>query len=254
MSQNEYLKRDYLSSKQIVLYDEIVHLLKEHKEKEFDSKLNKEENFEVFNTIIRDYPEYTLAWKKREALRKYEGTEKYLVNVKYRYSKAKENVVRHSIDTYIKENIIPYVKNANCRTEKEIVTAIYTYLSKVFTCAEDEINEKGELETPYYAFTLETLERLKGVCQGIALSLIYILRKYEIECFYIRGRTDKDDPEENDGAPTHGWCMVKLDGIYYHMDLTWDLNAQEFQYFLLNDEEMYERHHRWDYTAYPKAG
>ena len=151
MSQNEYLKRDYLSSKQIVLYDEIVHLLKEHKEKEFDSKLNKEENFEGFNTIIRDYPEYTLAWKKREALRKYEGTEKYLVNVKYRYSKAKENVVRHSIDTYIKENIIPYVKNANCRTEKEIVTAIYTYLSKVFTCAEDEINEKGDLAVDLFS-------------------------------------------------------------------------------------------------------
>ena len=37
MSQNEYLKRDYLSSKQIALYDEIVELLKQHKEKEIDN-------------------------------------------------------------------------------------------------------------------------------------------------------------------------------------------------------------------------
>ena len=111
--------------------------------------------------------------------------------------------MRHSIDTYIKENIVPYVKNERCRTEKDIVTAVYTYLSKVFTCAEDEVNEKGELETPYYAFTLEALERLKGVCQGIALSLIYILRKYEIECFYIRGRTDEDDPNRPDNRSGH---------------------------------------------------
>lgn len=254
MSQNQYMKRDYLSTKQIELYDEIVELLKQHKEKEIEPKLNKNEISEVLTTIVRDYPEYTLAWKDSEALWEYEGLNRYLVKVKYRYPKAKENVMRHSIDTYIKENIIPYVKRANCRTEKEIVTAIYTYLSGTFTCAKEEVAQDGKLKIPCYAYTLETLDRLNGVCQGIALSLIYILRKYDIECFYIRGRTDEDALEKNGGAPTHGWCMVKLDGTYYHLDLTWDLQKQDFQYFLLTDAEMYMKHHRWDYSAYPKAG
>lgn len=254
MKRYEYMMRNYLLEKEISLYDQIVKLLEQHKEGSVYTELNDHGIEEVVKAITGDYPEYVFAWKNECEVVDCENQPGRIVKIQYHYDKSKTKVLRHSINTYIRDYIFPYVKNAGCRTEKEIVSTVYEYLSGRLVYTEKKIVRNGKTTFPHYAYTLETLCNLEGVCQGIALSLIYILRMYEIECLYIRGRTDSDDPNANGGAPTHGWCMVKLDGVYYHLDLTWDLHKQEFSYFLLTDAEMYMRHHRWDYAEYPKAG
>lgn len=254
MKRYEYMKRDYLSEKQIALYDEMLELVEQHKEINVYTQVSAEEAEETVIALIRDYPEYCIAWKYEGATPDVKNNKGYWVKGTYLYEKSKTRVLHHSIDKYIKENIHPYVKRARCKTEKDIVTAVYKYLAGVLTYTEKKEKKNGELVFPHKAHTIETLYDLEGVCQGIALSLIYVLREYEIECLYIRGYTDDDKPDANNGAPTHGWCLVKLDGIYYHMDLTWDLQQQDFQYFLLTDDEIYQRHHRWDKSKYPKAG
>lgn len=254
MTGYEYLARDYLSEKQIVLYDGIVELLKQHQESEVYTELNDDQIGEVIKSIIGDYPQYTFAWQNECDVIKRGRQVGRFVRIRYCYDKSKANVMRYSIDSYIRENIMPYVRQSGCKTERDIVAAIYEYLSRVFTYTEKKIKKNGILVYPQGSYTLETLFNLEGVCQGIALSLIYILRMYEIDCLYIRGRTADDALEDNGGAPTHGWCMVKLDGVYYHLDLTWDLHEKNFQYFLLTDAEIYERRHRWVEKEYPKAG
>lgn len=253
MRRYEYMQRDYLSEKQISLYDEIIALVEQHKEIKAYTEVSEDEIMEVIVAILCDYPEYGVAWDYAYSVHECQNQKGRFVQSGYMYDKSKAKVMLHCIDNYIRENICPYVKNAGCKTEKDIVTAIYTYLAGVLKYTSKQEVRNGKTTFPHKAYTLETLCDLEGVCQGISLSLIYILRAYEIECLFIRGRTD-DESDKDNGELTHGWCLVKLDGTYYHLDLTWDLQEQEFQYFLLTDAEMYMRHHRWDYDAYPKAG
>ena len=53
----------------------------------------------------------------------------------------------------------------------------------------------------------------KAVCEGYAKAYQYLLRKLGIQSYIVTG-TSK---EQN-----HGWNLVKLDGKYYHVDVTWD--------------------------------
>lgn len=53
----------------------------------------------------------------------------------------------------------------------------------------------------------------KAVCQGYALAYQYILRLAGIQAFIVTGSA---------GGEAHGWNIVRLDGKYCHIDLTWD--------------------------------
>ncbi|MDE7130743.1 MAG: InlB B-repeat-containing protein [Lachnospiraceae bacterium] len=50
-----------------------------------------------------------------------------------------------------------------------------------------------------------------SVCQGYALAYKYLLGKLGIECYMVSSK-----------GMNHAWNMVKLDGEYYHVDVTWD--------------------------------
>ena len=51
----------------------------------------------------------------------------------------------------------------------------------------------------------------KAVCQGYALAYKYLLNKAGIECHIVTSKT-----------LNHAWNIVKLNGKYYHVDVTWD--------------------------------
>ena len=48
----------------------------------------------------------------------------------------------------------------------------------------------------------------KAVCAGYAKALQYLLNRFGIECTYATSQT-------------HAWNLIKLEGDYYHMDVTW---------------------------------
>ena len=50
-----------------------------------------------------------------------------------------------------------------------------------------------------------------AVCQGYAYAFKYMMNKWGIECHYVISE------EMN-----HGWNIIKIDGKYYHVDVTWD--------------------------------
>ncbi len=51
----------------------------------------------------------------------------------------------------------------------------------------------------------------KSVCQGYALAYKYLLSKVQIPCYMVTSE-----------SMNHAWNMVKLDGKYYHVDVTYD--------------------------------
>lgn len=80
----------------------------------------------------------------------------------------------------------------------------------------------------------------KAVCAGYAAAMSYLLRQYGIECAYVVGNII--------GGTPHAWNVAKLDGEYYHLDITWDdgsnTNQTEknlyvgYNYFCVTTEEI----------------
>ena len=87
----------------------------------------------------------------------------------------------------------------------------------------------------------------KGVCQAYMLALIATANEVGIECL----------PVISDGM-NHAWNLIKLDGEWYHIDVTWDDAGGEqsavfpsyisYSYFLLSGEALYNsgRTHEWE--------
>lgn len=82
-----------------------------------------------------------------------------------------------------------------------------------------------------------------GVCQGYAVTMKMLLDLAGVENYYISGTN-------NEGAG-HAWNIVVVDGVYYHLDATWDDPVPNepgyigYTYFLIPDEEM-ALSHIWD--------
>lgn len=84
----------------------------------------------------------------------------------------------------------------------------------------------------------------KAVCQGYALAFQYLLRLAGIQAFSVVGTA---------GGGPHSWNIVRIDGKYYHTDVTWDdpITAPAgddsdifYEYFNITDREM-ARDHAW---------
>ena len=60
----------------------------------------------------------------------------------------------------------------------------------------------------------------KTVCAGYAIILKEICDRNNIECDYVEGCTNEDDAKK--GYRTHAWNIVKINGNYIPLDLTWN--------------------------------
>ena len=80
----------------------------------------------------------------------------------------------------------------------------------------------------------------KSVCEGYSKAFSYLCQSVGIECVCISGIA-------NGGG--HMWNMVKIDGKWYHADVTWDdpLTSDgrpvlRYNYFLISDAKIREDH------------
>ena len=92
-----------------------------------------------------------------------------------------------------------------------------------------------------------------AVCHGYTLAFNLIMTRVGIENVYVSSK-----------VMGHAWSMVKVDGSWYHVDVTWndktpdELGRVFHKYLLVSDNDIKNRaeaesHHGWDAEA-PKAG
>lgn len=87
----------------------------------------------------------------------------------------------------------------------------------------------------------------RSVCAGYAKAFQYILHRMGMFCTYVTGSTVS--------GGDHGWNIVRIDGNYYHVDVTWGdpvfVNTQEasgtggamnYNYLCCTDAELYKTH------------
>lgn len=129
-------------------------------------------------------------------------------------------------------------------TPYEIVCAVNDYLCDTIVYPASE-PYPAETHTPHSA-----LKNGSAVCDGYAKTAKLMLNDFGVECDFIIGTC-------TDGGG-HAWNLVKLDGEWYHMDVTWndggaqwDKNART-AYLLVTDQYMFQSR-TWDAGLYPAS-
>ena len=79
--------------------------------------------------------------------------------------------------------------------------------------------------------------------EGVAFGYVELCRQLGLECRIVYGQLDWQE---------HCWNIVKVDGTYYHVDVTQCAGAGLILGFMKNDEAFWGSY-RWDVGSYPKC-
>lgn len=198
----------------------------------------------AIEAVILDNPQFFYFDKSKiEVL---SGSTGYIVMPQYLYDKRKAEEIRNQIEAETKLIIQNQIRQDMSAFEK--VVAIHDYIAKNTMYNFSALRSSIASEAHSIA---GMLLKHSAVCEGIAKSFAYLLIKLNIPVLCVDGYSVIDGNEVR-----HMWNMVKLDGEFYHLDATWDLqeinhfSGQSHVYVLLDDDAMLERH-RWDVNKYP---
>ena len=132
-----------------------------------------------------------------------------------------EAVVDEAVKIFVAQNI------RDGMSDYEKAAAIHSFIAKEVEYDYDHLNDDGYLlKHSAYAAMIDR----KAVCQGIALLCYRLCLETGLDARCISG----------DGAGNrHAWNIVGIDGLYYNVDCTWDINYKEHQswrWFLLGED------------------
>lgn len=114
----------------------------------------------------------------------------------------------------------------------EKINVIYDYIYDEINY--DSIHKKNkfyQLDSTIYA----ALVYNNASCQGFSLVANRLLLEAGVDNKIITGYAQRD--EEN--IEYHAWNLVKVDGLYYNMDITWDKQTETKDYFLKSNRTFY---------------
>jgi len=162
-----------------------------------------------------------------------------------KYSKDRGTILSHGrkLESKVNEILSQIIKPNMTDYQKEL--AVHDYLIENCEYDMDAVNGneiKAESFTAYGALCLGV-----AVCEGYSKAASILLNRSGVETKIITG-TSK--------GVGHAWNLVKIEGEYYHLDVTWDdpYQADEksgimYHYFNLTDAEI-SGDHQWDKSKY----
>lgn len=217
-----------------LIYEALMDLSDEIK---LSTNLTSDEVFDIRDKVIEDHPEVFYL--------DYENS-KYWTNGKleFSYIDTEENIreKRQKIESKSNYIISKIIKPEMSEFEKEL--AIHDFL--VLNTKYDLKNYENDT-IPVSSYNVDgILLKGVGVCEGYAQTFKYLLDKVGIKSIVV------SEPRIN-----HAWNMVKIDGEYYHVDVTWDDPVPDRQgrvlhtYFNTSDRKMLQGKHIWDQNKYP---
>ena len=161
------------------------------------------------------------------------------------YDKDIYNAARQVLDAVLKDGM----------SDLEKETAVYYWI--VANVNYDWTHQDVLRETPRESFTpYGALVNHTAVCLGYAATFQLLMDMAGVECITVVGASDSSRED-------HGWNMVRLNGNWYCVDVTWDANYREYGYtwgrerewvfFNITSDEMASSDHQWDYANVPEA-
>ncbi len=122
----------------------------------------------------------------------------------------------------------------------EKVLFLYKYLGKKVKY-DKRIANKDERQLHDSKSIYDVLFNNKGVCSSFAIAFKALMDATNIECQVVI-------------SDNHAWNVVKINGYWYHLDLTWDLynikHNMKLEYFLKSERYMLKENSHQIYTYY----
>lgn len=150
----------------------------------------------------------------------------YTIDIEPKYYTDREQ--EKQVDEAAAELISSFGFTGN-ESEYERFSAIYRYVYD--NVSYDRVHRKNayhELRsTAYMALIMHT-----ATCQGYAVLMYRLLREAGLDVRVITGIGSCSGNEEY-----HAWNIVRLDGVYYNFDITWDSNDGTDNYYLKCDAD-----------------
>ena len=161
------------------------------------------------------------------------------------YDKDIYNAAKRVLDKVLKDGM----------SDLEKETAVYSWI--VNNVNYDWTHQDVMKETPRESFTpYGGLVNYTAVCLGFATTFQLLMDLAGVECITVAGAAFASRED-------HGWNMVRLNGNWYCVDVTWDANLREYGatrgrerdwiYFNVTSDEMAATDHQWDYAHTPEA-
>ncbi|WP_316569484.1 transglutaminase domain-containing protein [Neobacillus sp. YIM B06451] len=161
-------------------------------------------------------------------------------------AKLEESYCKYELNIYdeLEKKKAAIIKEAKLK-KNDLAKILYVHDTLVNMIEYDEegyaeIIRTNDLWGPYpvYHTALGALVFGKAYCDGYTYALNDILRELGITAYQVTSR-----------PMAHSWSMVKLNGQYYHIDLTWaDIGDEASYYNLLKSDEAIKAagHYGWD--------
>lgn len=132
--------------------------------------------------------------------------------------------------------------------------ALYVWLTGNVSYDKSHYEKKGAPRTSYEPYG--PLVQGKGVCLGYATAFQLLMDMADIECITVTGAAFMN-------RGNHAWNMVRLNGEWYCVDPTWDLNPGivtrdgetfvQYEFFNVTSDWLAMTDHQWDYDNTPEA-
>ncbi len=129
-------------------------------------------------------------------------------------------------------------------SQKQKVKALHGYL--ILNTWYDRAAEGNLTMSPHFA--KQIIFENYGVCDGYSEAFKILLNAAGIECKVIYGDTPYG---------LHAWNQVKIDGIWYNVDITWDDPDDGskilYDYFCVSDKKFLKDHYKIEDICEPAA-
>ncbi len=203
----------------------------------FETKLDCQQTQSIVEYVRRDYPENI--WFEHGAVYVYDNDTNIVNKIKFEYCMTRDEALKRQ--EKIIAAIEPFVSQIrDDMSDFEVALRIYENIIKLVDYdtiglekQKKSVNTDGQpddLRSVYGVFVNK-----KAVCAGYAKAMQYLMKLSGIECAYVT-------------SDTHAWNIIKLEGDYYHLDVTWgdssntkkDISSNEVNYdcFCITTQEV----------------
>ncbi|MBB4823318.1 transglutaminase-like putative cysteine protease [Sporosarcina luteola] len=168
-------------------------------------------------------------------------------NIQFTYSVPVATVKDHQKQLHTKVKSVLKSVNKPRSSDFEKVKAIHDYL--VHNVAYDGQNYKRKTVPASSYSAYGSLINGIAVCDGYTKAAQLLMNQLGIENHYVSGFANGEE---------HSWNLVKLDGNYYHLDITWDdplpdrKGTMRYTYFLVTADYL-KKDHSWEEKNWPRA-
>lgn len=190
----------------------------------------------IYCAVYQDHPE--IFW-----MDSYNFTNKFLKNdqvdtgktINLYYTYTKEEAV--SVNEKMKQNYEPIIEEAQKQeSDLDKIRFVHDTLVELGSYQKYTPEQRNE-----YQSIVSLFRDRESVCAGYSLGFKMIMDRLDIESTVAR------DISNEEVSKNHIWNLVKQDGIWYNIDITWDQDnaiheKDVYAYFMLTHEKFYKTH------------